>query len=182
MRRSAFQAGCRGFEPRLPLSRMNRLCAGRLQAASEQPGGERLGMGRFFFLQKGVQRHPASISRATLPSRVGEILPLPVRAHYVTRNRTQGLDSFPFFSAQDSSQTSFAVAFVFVSGNGQGVCLLSPPVAFSSSLQKGCVFDREPGICCPDPRPGSCDRQHEFALHMELQKLLLATTARQIVT
>ena len=64
-----------------------------------------------------------------------------VMAHYVTRNRTQGLDSFPFFSAQDSSQTSFAVAFVYVSGTGQGVRLLSPPVALSSSLQKGCVFD-----------------------------------------
>ncbi|HET8851350.1 MAG TPA: hypothetical protein VFN02_02405, partial [Ktedonobacteraceae bacterium] len=41
LRRSAFQAGCRGFESRLPLHRMNRLCAGRSGAVSEQPGGER---------------------------------------------------------------------------------------------------------------------------------------------
>src|SRR6266704_5235416 len=40
-RAPAFQAGCRGFESRLPLSCMNRLCAGRSEAVWEQPGGER---------------------------------------------------------------------------------------------------------------------------------------------
>ena len=30
-------------------------------------------------VQNGVQRHPASISRATLPSRVGDLLPSQVR-------------------------------------------------------------------------------------------------------
>jgi len=30
---------------------------------------------RFFYVQKDVQRHPASISRDILPSRVGDILP-----------------------------------------------------------------------------------------------------------
>ena len=33
----AFQAGCRGFEPRLPLLSIGRLCAGRSQAVWEQP-------------------------------------------------------------------------------------------------------------------------------------------------
>ena len=31
-------------------------------------------------------------------------------AHYVTRNRTQELDSFPFFSLHDRSRTLFVVA------------------------------------------------------------------------
>jgi hypothetical protein len=33
LRAPAFQAGCRGFEPRLPLPSIDRLCAGRSQAA-----------------------------------------------------------------------------------------------------------------------------------------------------
>jgi hypothetical protein len=44
--------------------------------------------------------------------------------HYVTRNRTQGLDSFPFFSALDRSRTSFAVVFLCGSPNGKGVFLV----------------------------------------------------------
>src|SRR2546429_1036761 len=38
----AFQAGCRGFEPRLPLQALNRLFTGSLQAASWQASGERV--------------------------------------------------------------------------------------------------------------------------------------------
>src|SRR5258708_22259437 len=34
----AFQAGCRGFESRLPLSSLHRLFAGRSEAARRQPG------------------------------------------------------------------------------------------------------------------------------------------------
>src|SRR5205085_12424690 len=41
-RHPAFQAGCRGFEPRLPLSSLNRLFTGALQAASWQASGERV--------------------------------------------------------------------------------------------------------------------------------------------
>jgi len=41
-RQAAFQAGCRGFEPRLPLSHMNRLFIGSPQAASWQASGERV--------------------------------------------------------------------------------------------------------------------------------------------
>src|SRR5258708_16639494 len=37
----AFQAGCRGFEPRLPLFSINRLCASDSRAFGEQPSGER---------------------------------------------------------------------------------------------------------------------------------------------
>ena len=33
LRAPAFQAGCRGFEPRLPLFRIDRLYAGRSEAA-----------------------------------------------------------------------------------------------------------------------------------------------------
>ncbi len=40
LRPSAFQAGCRGFESRLPLHSIDRLCAGRSQAAWEQPGSD----------------------------------------------------------------------------------------------------------------------------------------------
>ena len=36
----ASQAGCRGFEPRLPLLRIDRLCAGRSEAAWWQPGSD----------------------------------------------------------------------------------------------------------------------------------------------
>jgi len=39
-RHPAFQAGCRGFESRLPLPSIDRLCAGRSQADWEQPGGD----------------------------------------------------------------------------------------------------------------------------------------------
>src|SRR6266566_6519603 len=39
LRPSAFQAGCRGFESRLPLSSLNRLFTGSPQAASWQAGG-----------------------------------------------------------------------------------------------------------------------------------------------
>src|SRR5437879_6026353 len=38
----AFQAGCRGFESRLPLHALNRLFTGLLQAASWQASGERV--------------------------------------------------------------------------------------------------------------------------------------------
>src|SRR5205807_10354129 len=41
LRLSAFQAGCRGFESRLPLQALNRLFTGSLQAASWQASGER---------------------------------------------------------------------------------------------------------------------------------------------
>src|SRR5207247_9398961 len=45
------------------------------------------------------------------------------RAHSFTRNRTRRSDYPPFISAHDRSRTSFAVAFVCVSGNGKGVFL-----------------------------------------------------------
>ena|SRR5437868_10848859 len=51
-------------------------------------------------------------------------------AHYFTRNRTDGSDFPPFFSAHDRSRPSFAVAFVYVSGNGKGVCLVMARVRF----------------------------------------------------
>jgi hypothetical protein len=57
-------------------------------------------------------------------------LPRDVRTHYFTRNRTQELDSFPFFSTHERSRTSFAVAFMCVSGNGKGVFLVVAPVRF----------------------------------------------------
>src|SRR3989440_6933440 len=38
----AFQAGCRGFESRLPLFHLNRLFTGSLEAASWQASGERV--------------------------------------------------------------------------------------------------------------------------------------------
>jgi hypothetical protein len=36
----AFQAGCRGFESRLPLQHMNRLFTGSLEGASWQASGD----------------------------------------------------------------------------------------------------------------------------------------------
>jgi hypothetical protein len=61
----AFQAGCRGFEPRLPLSCIDRLCASRSQAAWEQPGSDTAGEEAVLFCSKGVQRHPASFFALT---------------------------------------------------------------------------------------------------------------------
>ena len=40
VRTPAFQAGCRGFEPRLPLQKMNRLFTGSPEAASWQASGD----------------------------------------------------------------------------------------------------------------------------------------------
>ena len=55
LRIPAFQAGCRGFEPRLPLQRIHRLFAGRSEAAWWQPGSDQTGKGRCFSVSKGVQ-------------------------------------------------------------------------------------------------------------------------------
>ena len=51
-------------------------------------------------------------------------------AHYVTRNRTHGLDFPLFFSAHGRSCTSFPVAFARVSGNGKGVFWVVARVGF----------------------------------------------------
>ncbi len=59
---------------------------------------------RFYVVQKGVQRHPASIWGA----------------HYFTRNRTRGSDFPPFFYAHRKSQPSFPVAFVCFFGSRKG--------------------------------------------------------------
>ena len=59
-------------------------------------------------------------------------------AHYFTRNRTDGSDFPPFFSAHDRSRPSFAVAFVYVSGNGKGVCLVMARVRFPRSAPLFC--------------------------------------------
>jgi hypothetical protein len=46
------------------------------------------------------------------------------------RDRTQGSDFSSFFSAHGRSRTSFPVALVCVSGNGQGVFLVVARVRF----------------------------------------------------
>ena len=60
LRHPAFQAGCRGFEPRLPLHAVNRLCVSASGASWWQPNGEGESERRFCYTQKGVQRHSAS--------------------------------------------------------------------------------------------------------------------------
>src|SRR5712691_1189238 len=48
----AFQAGCRGFEPRLPLSSVHRLFAGTSNARWEQPGSEEESKQAMFYYAK----------------------------------------------------------------------------------------------------------------------------------
>src|SRR6266700_7961332 len=53
LRPPAFQAGCRGFESRLPLQHMNRLFTGSLQAASWQASGDRESKEAVLLLMRG---------------------------------------------------------------------------------------------------------------------------------
>ena len=68
----AFQAGCRGFEPRLPLFSMNRLSESAWQAASQKASGERNRRRRFVCSSSGVQRTPASFCGKDLPHVLGQ--------------------------------------------------------------------------------------------------------------
>jgi len=65
VRPPAFQAGCRGFEPRLPLSSVHRLFAGTSHARWEQPGGEEESKQAMFCCFK----KPAATSCLILPAR-----------------------------------------------------------------------------------------------------------------
>ena len=57
----AFQAGCREFEPRLPLYARDRCSYKASQAASEEASSDVLRERRFCFLEKSLQRTPAFV-------------------------------------------------------------------------------------------------------------------------
>src|SRR5260221_5268847 len=71
VRQPAFQAGCRGFESLLPLHRIDRLCAGRSEAAWWPPGADTVSKEAVFLWAKrraatsclDFVRHPAFASR-----------------------------------------------------------------------------------------------------------------------
>ncbi len=84
-----FQAGCRGFEPRLPLHSIDRLCAGRSQAAWRQLGSVRESKETMFLC---AQRRTAT-SCLILCIAPPEILPggLLSRSHLLRKPHRTGL-------------------------------------------------------------------------------------------
>ena len=60
LRKRAFQAGCRGFESRLPLFPLNRLSASASHASLRQPSDDSNSKRQFCFFANGVHQHPAS--------------------------------------------------------------------------------------------------------------------------
>src|SRR5260370_31301048 len=74
LRPSAFQAGCRGFESRLPLHTRNRLSTGPSQASWRQPNGVGKARRRFCFWVK----RPST--KACLPGVVKACLITPAKA------------------------------------------------------------------------------------------------------
>ena len=112
----AFQAGCRGFESRLPLSSVHRLFAGTSNARWEQPGGEEESKQTMFYYAKWraatscLAKHARITSREIVPS--GRIFP-------------------PFFSTHRQSPPSFPVAFGCFLSSSKGWLFLLDEYDFS---------------------------------------------------
>jgi len=80
------------------------------------------------------------------------------------RNRTRGPDFPSFFSAHERSRTSFAIAFVCVSGNGKGSFLVVGRVRFlvkPSIFEAGGLLEWREGPPARLIRWGSEQQEHE---------------------